>query len=251
MSQNVAFKGENSVYFSDDKNYLSFNRQNHNSDSNERIDFLRKIKYSSSIQKSKNKIALLEDVRNMIKDEIKFDYGNFLFKPANRNLYSKDFMEIEDYQNQMLVLEAIKSYGKDVNANLNFVKNRTLCLEALFLFIEFMKETDNTHDYRILKKKDYQNIKDNPLHFTFYWGDYHSTLLLLEKKHEMLFWENAKKRMPIHTIPFSGTNKQRAKAILVSILNEVTRMLNNKIISKIHLNPNNLKEDKDKDRTII
>ena len=185
---------------------------------------------------SKPRIRMVELAKSLIQSEASQGL-EILFK---KKLFSKVFMDIEEYQRQLVIFDWIT---KDkIKTSINFLKSRTLCLEAYFIFLDILHEFDDQRDYRTLVKQSYEMKRDNPLHFSFYWADIHTTLLLLEKRHEMMFWANKKGRLPPEVIKYCGKNKSKSKAVLISVLNELTRVLNNKIIRAIHLTPSNLLE---------
>ena len=116
--------------------------------------------------------------------------------------------------------------GAVKSSDLLFMTERAFCLHVLFYFCEKSK-------FKLLKRAVYDNKKNNPLHFTFFWADLHACLALIRYKKFLLLWTNHENEMPATVIRKSKKNIYKARAIFASILNEFLRNYNLYLIEKL------------------
>lgn len=140
-----------------------------------------------------------------------------------------------------------------------FMTNRSICLITLIKGLKILKQEGIRQRIRVsmygfLKKSHYHNKRNNPLYFSLYWGDLHSTLVLLQEKPDMIFWKNPESNKPgsnrggtaPQVIKKSGENIFKSRAIFASVLDEITRLFNFTVIEKIlkeKVFPNDKKKD--------
>lgn len=153
----------------------------------------------------------------------------------------------------------VKDYENILNSTIKTSKmflmtNRSICLTALLKSIKILERIhqkslrnknfdENRNDllFDFLRKIDYDKKKNNPLYFSLYWGDLHTTLILLRERPSMIFWENPESQdnnsklgaSAPQVIKKSGENIFKARAIFGSVLNETIRFFNFAIIEKI------------------
>lgn len=169
----------------------------------------------------------------------KFVQGNSIYNTAikmiiddERELFKSRFLTYSGLTSDIEKTQGGSGSGEDERSsseNIIFISKRAVALFILFKFCEKVKGIE------LLKQKDYDEKRNNPLHFSLFKGDLHSTILLLEYKIMMLLWRNGESELPPQVIRWAGENYFRARAIFASILREFTRNFNLKVIDNLLL----------------
>lgn len=154
-------------------------------------------------------------------------------------IFQRMFLRLEQDVTKLFTSATIKSNEKlyqtynevkgKTTSDLVFLTRRAACLKLLFAYCRIYKMK------HILKKKHYDKLMNNPLHYTIHKGDLHSTLILLEEENDMIFWRNEKLDVASQVIKYAGENYAKSLATFASILHEVTRQFNFSVISDLFI----------------
>lgn len=151
---------------------------------------------------------------------------NRLMRDSSRELFSDGFMT---YQKVKDLVDHAMEENMRQSSKIFFVSSRSIILDILFKFCwEF-----DIDSKILLNKEKYDEKKNNPLHFTIFWGDLHATLKILDEDNSIMFWRNEDNELPPHIIRFSGDNFYKANAVFATVLQEITRHFNFKMISEL------------------
>ena len=82
--------------------------------------------------------------------------------------------------------------------------------------LEAIKALDLTD--RVFNKIRYQGRRPNPLHFAFFYADWHAVRLLTEICPEMVFWSDENQHLPPMMTSFTFNPVEEEKCVLVTSL---------------------------------
>ena len=146
-----------------------------------------------------------------------------LISDKNRPLFQTKFLSFSYLNSSFQEMSDAETSSSDIH----FMTKRSVILHSLFELGTHIK------DLYFLEKKFYHKKKNNPLHFTLYWADLHSTLALMTQQPMMIFWKNSDDEMPPQAIRLAGERRSQARAIFASILKEFTRIFSFRVIKEL------------------
>ena len=103
---------------------------------------------------------------------------------------------------------------------LKFVSTRAFCVKILIEFVNNLEKNGLNFlgDDLLIRKGDYLN-RTCPLHWGFYWSDFHMIISLLEYNMDMIFWKNEEDQFPSQMITRTVDEAKSNNSMIVSILN--------------------------------
>ena len=124
-------------------------------------------------------------------------------------------MDFEEEDPSMAILKKFDEFRtKELNlttTEYNPVSKRAYCC---FLVLDALKFFGMDDSY--LARTRYKRVKNNPLHWGFYWTDPYLIIILIEFKSNLIFWENMYKEVPPQWIKRTMDKKLQNKALIVS-----------------------------------